>query len=251
MGLISDYLERNRENSNFDICLVLPQSKVLSHTQSSYWSASNAGQVAKEEQKRNREWQLAFVQQAEGLINTENYEQQYTSSLNLLNRCIFRQKQLLQIRRDHQFVTPEVNDTIQEYIELVRYSMEYARERVTEAKSHIQNTSNLLPHDFDESAETSIALVTLVDSLFYYLSVTASNDDSHFVQELFGDISVLIKQLDPVGTEGKKAKQICSDFYEENYSPTYGIETCENCGAKLYKQCPHYCFHCFVYQGRG
>ena len=114
MGLISDYLERNRENLNFDICLVLPQSKVLSNTRSSCWSSFDAGQIAKEELKRNREWQLAFVQQAEVLIKTEDYEQQYISSLNLLNRCIFRQKQLLQIRRNHQFETPEVNDTIQE-----------------------------------------------------------------------------------------------------------------------------------------
>lgn len=232
MGLISDYLEQNRENSNFDICLVRPQSKALLHGSSTCLPTSNTGQT-------------------EALIKTENYEQQYTSSLYFMNRCIFRQKQLLQLRREHQFVTAEVNDTIQEYIELVRCSMEYAQERITKVKSHIQDTFTLPVYDFDESAETPVALLTLVDSLFYYLSVTATNDDSRFVQALFGDISVLIKQLDPVGTEGKKAKQICRDFYEENYSPTYGIETCENCGIKLYKQCPHYCFHCFVYQGKG
>ena len=89
--------------------------------------------------------------------------------------CIFRQKQLLQIRRNHVFATPEVNDTIQEYTELVRCSMEYAQERVAEAKSHLSDASNLLTRNFDENVETSIALVTLVDSLFYYLSVTALN----------------------------------------------------------------------------
>lgn len=251
MGLISDYLEQHRENASFDICLVLPQSKEFSRTRASCASAFKVSQAAKAEQARNRDWQLAFVQQAEALIDAENYEQQFISSLDLLNRCIFRQKQLLQIRRDYVFATPEVNDTIQEYIELVRCSMEYAQERVTEAKSRLTNTPDLLTCDFDEHAETSIALVTLVDSLFYYFSVTASNDDSHFVQALFGDIAVLIRQLDPVGTKGKKAKQICRGYYEENYAPTYGIETCVNCGARLYQQCPHYCFHCFVYQGRG
>lgn len=226
MGLISDYLEQCRENSNFDICLVIPKREELPDMRFPFKPAFITGPIAK-------------------------YEQQFASSLNLLNRCIFREKQLLRIQRDHQFETPEVKDTIQEYLELVRCSMKYAQERITEAKSHIQNPSNLLIHDFDENAEASIAFVTLLDSLFYYLSATASNDDSHFVQALFGDLAILIKQLDPVGTEGKKAKQICKDYYEKNYSPTYGIETCENCGAKLYQQCPHYCFHCFVYQGRG
>lgn len=53
--------------------------------------------------------------------------------------------------------------------------MEYAQERVAEAKSHLSDASNLLTRNFDENVETSIALVTLVDSLFYYLSVTALN----------------------------------------------------------------------------
>lgn len=245
MGLISDYLEQNRENSNFDICLVLSQCGM------SYHSEFSLNRKMKESSRRNQEWQLAFDQQAKTLVKADNYEQQYMSSLYLLNRCIFREKQLLQIQRNYQFITAEVKDTIQEYISLIRNSMSMAQRRITEAKSYIHNTPNLINYDLNENTEAAIVPKILLNSLFYYLSVTAIYDDSHYVQMLFRDISILIKELDPVGSRGKKAKQICSDFYEKQYHPTYGIETCENCGEKLYQQCPHYCFHCFTYQGRG
>ena len=73
MGLISDYLEQNRENSNFDICLVLSQCGM------SYHSEFSLNRKMKESSRRNQEWQLAFDQQAKMLIKADDYEQKYVS----------------------------------------------------------------------------------------------------------------------------------------------------------------------------
>lgn len=242
MGLFSDYLEQLRENSNFDICLVIPYK--TAPFQTAVIPTFNAGRAVKEQLTQNHVWNQAFAEQVKMLLNAENYEQQYISSLYLMNRCVFRQNQLRQLLNTYRFKTIEVIDTINEYIELIEHSMEYAHERLVEAKCHIDATKCAVAYVLDDIAEKSVTLLTLLDSLFYYLSVIANTNDSHFVQAFFEDVSFLIQEILPNQANGKKPKEICKEYFEENFHPTYGIDTCENCGKKLYRECP-YCFNCY------
>ena len=121
--------------------------------------------------------------------------------------------------------------------------MKYAEDNLREAKQHLETIPSYSERS-NEVPDMDIILYTLLDNIFIFLTEVAEFDDSQFLQELFLDVSLLIKHFDEYKGVTKKPKEICRDYYERNFNPTKGIETCDNCGAKLYNECS-YCFNCF------
>lgn len=237
MGLSSDILESIRENSYYDPCLVLPSSPYASIP------CPPVGGFPENCPTEKENFLLAISKQIESRINSQYYGKQYASSLSLINCCVFKQNCLRRLLHLRKFETVEVSDTIREYIDLIEYSIEYARNRLAEAKAHLDVTPPA-ESDFEELTERNVTLASLLDSLFLYLTTSAITDNSRFVHSFFNDVAFIIQQMSTNQLNKTKSKDICREFYEKNYHPSYGIDTCENCGMKLYKECP-YCFNCY------
>lgn len=241
MGLISDYLEQNREKASDEQCLFLPRDDSRHVTYVEY-SGSCSYRADTEPS-----WQQELSAQAALVSQTEQSEKRYLSALGIIDRCMYRQKILFGLLHDPGPATFVVSDTIKEYIAIIDRSKAYAIEQMEAVKM-------LLPElpvqrvNFDAGQERLDTLSTLLRSLYYYLCVNADINDSCFVRTLFSDMAALIQQASPDLCKYSAAKDICRTYFEENYNPTYCIEVCENCGRKLYRECPHYCFTCFTYQ---
>ena len=197
-------------------------------------SRSAAGQLS--------EMKQAFVDFSLQYKQMSDAEKAYISFHYLLDICIYREKQLLEIKNRLNLTTHLVNDAIDEYLSIVRESWQHAATEISDAKRYLKKLPN---YSFcvDEDIEKPIPVTSLLESLFHYLSSSADFDDSQFLQAVFIDISQLIKLVN-VNTYGKKPKVICKEYYESTYRPTFGISRCDNCGEPLYDGF-HYCFNCF------
>ena len=183
-----------------------------------------------------------FAAQIRMLQSMTDTEKAYLSYHYLLDTCIYREKQLLTLRHQHQFTTHLVKDTIDEYISIVRETWQHAAKEIESARKKLKRIPQ---YNFlvDDAVEKNVPVVTLLDSLFLHLTTTADFDDSHFLQTLFADLSKLISMIQ-TDTYGKLPKVICREYYERAFQPSYGIARCDNCGELLYSGCS-YCFNCF------
>ena len=238
MGIYSDILEFNREKGLVDPCMFIHRSKhSVDHYMPLWLHYCSADSTSQKTKKLND-----FSAQAQELQRMSDAEKAYISFHYLLDICIYREKQLLEIKNRLNLTTHLVNDAINEYLSIVRESWQHAATEISEAKRYLKKLPNYT-FCVDEDAEKSIPISSLLESLFYYLSSNADFDDSQFLQAVFIDISQLIK-LVKVNTYGKKPKEICREYYESTYQPSFGISRCDNCGEPLYEGF-HYCFNCF------
>jgi len=238
MGLYSDILESNRERGFVDPCMFIHKSK---HSVDHYlplWH--HYCDINPKSQQRNRNSDFSSQVQALQCMNIA--EKTYISFRYLLDMCIYREKQLLALKNHCKFTTHLVNDAVNEYLSIVRESWIQAVSEVTDAKKLLKSTPTYT-FSVDDDAEKEIPVITILDSLFHYLSATAEFDDSQFLQAVFIDMSKLIS-LVRINTYGKKPKDICREYYESTFQPSFGIARCENCGEPLYTGW-HYCFNCF------
>lgn len=228
MGLFSDYLEKNRDAWPFDPCLVIHSSGETESTRKFYNDLTfypNHDNTFSE--------QILFL----------SSEQAYVSAHKTLDMCLYREKQLLALKRNYKFSTYVVKDTIDEYLFLVKNGYNDAIEQLKRAKEQMGYIPKYI-FDVEESPEDAVPITTLLNSLFYYLTSTIDFDTSHFLSDIFDDVSVLINMLEPV-TSDMAAKDICKSYYEKTFHPTLGNQSCSNCGMPLFKEFP-YCFNCFM-----
>lgn len=238
MGIYSDLLEKNREYHLIDPCMFIGQSGSSVNWYSLLWKhfceVDNC-----HSQLQNQE----FSNQARILHNISEDEKKYLSLRYLIDISLYREKQLLSLNNNHRFCSHIVNNTIDEYLSVIRESYHRATKEYEYVKKHLQ----IIPEysfSINEKSEKNVLIVTLLDNLFYYLSNDAEFTDSHLLQSLFIDISQLIILIDE-NLKTKKPKEICRYYYEKTFHPTFGIDRCDNCDEPLYKECP-YCFNCFV-----
>lgn len=234
MGILSDILEFNRENSKIDPCMFIPASR---NAESAWWNnyceynhfLTNKNDDEKIKNKKSKN------------LKIEKYEKEYLSYRYLIDNCLYREKQLLALQNEYHFATETVNNAIQEYLLIVRNNLEYAQERLANAKKQLKQIPNY--HFSMKEKDIQIPVESLLYAIFDYLSYTATFDDSHLLQEIFEDTAKLICRIEPEMT-GQKPKIICKKYYEATFHPSYGIKRCENCGQPIFEECP-YCFNCF------
>ena len=229
MGILSDILEFNRENSRIDPCMFIPVSRNAENAWWKNYCQYNRVSTNENNGKKTKK------------SKTEKYEKEYLSYRCLIDSCLYREKQLLALPREYHFVTETVNDAIQEYLLIVRNNREYAQEHLENAKKHLKQIPAY--HFPAMNEDMKIPVESLLYTIFSYLSYTATFDDSHLLQEIFTDTAKLICIIEPEMT-GQKPKIICKKYYEEIFHPSYGIKRCENCGQPIFEECP-YCFNCF------
>lgn len=244
VGLISDYLEQNKEAASYDICLIIPRTK---YTTGMYVPTTDGNPMDHQAMEDKQNWKQDFTDQAKFLHDAEMYGQMYSDAHTLINRCLYREKQLLAIQKDFDFATHIVRDTIVEYLALIHENMQYASGLLVEAKHHIKN-SRISQFDLNEAEENKIAVSTLLNSVCTFLASSATFNESEYIHAIFHDIALLVGTLPEYDVIAKKAKDICRIYFEDIFHPTYGIDTCENCGRKLYKEIP-YCFNCYERNG--
>lgn len=239
MGIYSDYFEKLREYSQFDPAMIYAQENIdVSH----YRHIKVYDPIP----TYRRTDLFAGINKQYKLLNEEKIEKAKSAARRLIDLCILREKQLLNLLRSCDFKTNIVKSIIKEYTDMVNESMQYAIEYINNSKYNTVKMLNSIY--FDEDYESLDAVICkLIAAVFSFLYLAKELDDSRFLQELFNDIVILINQLVGYETEYVKPKDICREYYENIINPEceYGIETCENCDEKLYKGFP-YCFNCFV-----
>ena len=234
MGLLSDYIEKLRENSKCDpILLSIPTKR---NQPRSSWHTTGFIEALKAKPTTSKPLTASSK-------TTDSYSALYLSSRTLLDLCIFREQQLLSLQRKGNFSFYVVQDTIEEYISLVRQTMQNCIHTITQAKQHL-NTIPTIQAEINEVTEREVAVRILVDTLFLYLQNDADFDHSHNTQLAFSDLAFLITELNDFNTAEKKPKEICQTYYERAFTPTYESHLCQNCEKPLYKGFP-YCFNCF------
>ena len=235
MGLISDILEHNREIYAHDPCMVY---RGVGNTTALYLRLDELSRQA-EQTPAEVNWSIQLPKSGK---SSRQQAEKYEKILSLQDNCVYREKLLCYLRNNNSFKTAVVQDVLSEYLTLLCNT----RDTLNEVLQHAKQQNISLHHTFigDEEGETKILLQTLLKTLFYYLSHIANSDDTRFLQFLFSDMAVLIRLLEP-DNKYKFPKEVCRDYYERNFQPSYGIECCENCKMPLYRECP-YCFKCFV-----
>ena len=238
MGIYSDTLEYNREHNSIDPCMYINVSNYSHDCYIPLWEHyCREDSIALAQQRDS-----AFSAQVNELMRLSVAEKKYLSFHYLLDICIYREKQLLELKNHQQFSTHLVIDAIDEYISIVRESLQHAITEITSAKQALHQLP-AYSFEVDDSVEREVPIRTLVDNLFRYLSSVADFDDSQLLQSLFVDMSKLIGLIVP-DISRKKPKIVCREYYERTFHPKSGIARCENCGEPLYAGCP-YCFNCF------
>ena len=252
MGLFSDYLEKLRESSDFDPCMVLPSSGYSGFYPSyNKYSANNTHldtriRLTSYNSHSNRTASHpdhCVVTQGTDSVVYVDYQTLYQQAYMLHKQCVLREKHLLQIKNSVNLKTYVSKDLLDEYLLTVRENMSYAHDTFCDAREKIP--SNIaIQRDIEIPDDNHIAVAIMVDALFYYLTSVADFDDSQFTKNLFSDIALLIGSSTTSQKKENRAKDICRSYFEQKYHPTFGIDKCDNCGAPLYREC-RYCFNCF------